>query len=43
MNTDGFRHIHGPVPSRLLGRSPGIELISFKTCSYDCIYCQVGR
>jgi len=43
MNTDGFRHVYGPVPSRRLGRSLGIDLIPFKTCSYDCIYCQLGR
>jgi wyosine [tRNA(Phe)-imidazoG37] synthetase (radical SAM superfamily) len=39
----GFRHVYGPVPSRRLGRSLGIDLIPFKTCSYDCIYCQLGR
>jgi wyosine [tRNA(Phe)-imidazoG37] synthetase (radical SAM superfamily) len=33
----------GPVPSRRLGRSLGIDLVPFKTCSYDCIYCQLGR
>jgi len=37
------RYIFGPVPSRRLGRSLGIDLIPFKTCSYDCIYCQLGR
>ena len=31
------------VPSRRLGRSLGIDLIPYKTCSYDCIYCQLGR
>ncbi|MFA5292021.1 MAG: radical SAM protein [Phycisphaerae bacterium] len=36
-------HIFGPVPSRRLGRSLGIDLIPSKTCTYDCIYCQVGR
>ncbi|MEN6386319.1 MAG: radical SAM protein [Phycisphaerales bacterium] len=35
-------HIFGPVPSRRLGRSLGIDLIPPKTCSYDCLYCQVG-
>jgi len=39
----GFRHVYGPVPSRRLGRSLGVDLIPFKTCSYDCIYCQLGR
>lgn len=36
-------HVFGPVPSRRLGRSLGIDLVTFKTCSYDCIYCQLGR
>lgn len=35
--------IFGPVPSRRLGRSLGIDLAPFKTCTYDCIYCQLGR
>lgn len=33
----------GPVPSRRLGRSLGINNIPPKTCSYACVYCQVGR
>jgi wyosine [tRNA(Phe)-imidazoG37] synthetase (radical SAM superfamily) len=33
----------GPVPSRRLGRSLGINNIPPKNCSYSCIYCQVGR
>ncbi|RPJ83718.1 MAG: radical SAM protein [Acidobacteria bacterium] len=37
------RHVFGPVPSRRLGRSLGIDVVPFKTCSYDCIYCQLGR
>lgn len=36
-------HIFGPVPSRRLGLSLGIDLVPPKTCTYDCIYCQVGR
>lgn len=43
MSQSGFRHIYGPVPSRRLGRSLGIDLIPFKTCTYDCVYCQLGR
>ena len=35
--------VFGPVPSRRLGRSLGVDLVPFKTCSYDCIYCQLGR
>ena len=37
------QYIFGPVPSRRLGRSLGIDLVPFKTCTYDCIYCQLGR
>ncbi len=33
----------GPVPSRRLGYSLGVNNIPAKTCSYGCIYCQVGR
>lgn len=35
--------IFGPVPSRRLGRSLGINNIPPKNCSYSCVYCQVGR
>jgi wyosine [tRNA(Phe)-imidazoG37] synthetase (radical SAM superfamily) len=38
-----FKYIFGPVPSRRLGRSLGVDLIPFKTCSYDCLYCQLGH
>jgi len=37
-----MNHLFGPVPSRRLGRSLGIDLVPFKTCSYDCLYCQLG-
>ena len=37
------KYVFGPVPSRRLGRSLGVDCIPFKTCSYDCIYCQLGR
>ena len=36
-------HVFGPVPSRRLGRSLGVDLVPLKTCTYDCIYCQLGR
>ena len=36
-------YIFGPVPSRRLGRSLGVDLVPFKTCTYNCIYCQLGR
>ena len=35
--------IYGPVPSRRLGRSLGVDLVLDRVCSYDCIYCQLGR
>jgi wyosine [tRNA(Phe)-imidazoG37] synthetase (radical SAM superfamily) len=35
--------VFGPVPSRRLGRSLGINNIPPKTCSYSCVYCQVGE
>jgi wyosine [tRNA(Phe)-imidazoG37] synthetase (radical SAM superfamily) len=36
-------HIYGPVPSRRLGLSLGVDLMPPKTCDFDCIYCQLGR
>ncbi|MHB1045642.1 MAG: radical SAM protein [Thermoanaerobaculia bacterium] len=38
-----FKHVYGPVPSRRLGRSLGVDLVPWKTCTYDCVYCQLGR
>jgi len=38
-----MRYVYGPVPSRRLGFSLGVDLVPFKTCSLDCIYCQLGR
>ena len=35
--------IYGPVPSRRLGRSLGINNIPPKVCSFRCIYCQIGK
>ena len=35
--------VYGPVPSRRLGLSLGINIIPFKTCTLDCIYCQCGK
>lgn len=34
--------IYGPVPSRRLGFSLGVDLVPYKVCSYNCIYCQIG-
>ncbi len=36
-------HVFGPVPSRRLGFSLGIDIIPPKYCSFDCVYCQIGR
>ncbi|MFO7722245.1 MAG: radical SAM protein [Bacteroidales bacterium] len=38
-----YHHIFGPVPSRRLGMSLGIDLVPKKVCSLDCIYCEVGK
>jgi len=35
-------YLYGPVPSRRLGYSLGVDILPFKTCSLDCIYCQLG-
>jgi wyosine [tRNA(Phe)-imidazoG37] synthetase (radical SAM superfamily) len=37
------RHVYGPVLSRRLGISLGVDLVPYKTCDYDCVYCQLGR
>jgi wyosine [tRNA(Phe)-imidazoG37] synthetase (radical SAM superfamily) len=36
-------YIYGPVASRRLGSSLGVDLVPRKTCDYDCVYCQIGR
>lgn len=38
-----MKHVFGPVPSRRLGRSLGIDPVPLKTCNFSCIYCQLGR
>lgn len=38
-----MENIFGPVPSRRLGRSLGVDVVPPKTCSYDCVYCESGR
>lgn len=43
MSPSSLRHVYGPVPSRRLGRSLGVDLVPHKTCTYDCLYCQLGR
>ncbi|MDD5687694.1 MAG: radical SAM protein [Elusimicrobia bacterium] len=38
-----MKYIFGPIPSRRFGLSLGIDIIPFKKCTLDCIYCQIGR
>ncbi|HQN91500.1 MAG TPA: radical SAM protein [Methanoculleus sp.] len=38
-----YRYLFGPVPSRRLGISLGIDLVPHKTCSFNCIYCECGQ
>ncbi len=40
--TRGRRFVYGPVPSRRLGFSLGVDIIPYKTCTLDCVYCQLG-
>jgi len=37
-----YKHLFGPVPSRRLGLSLGIDPVPYKTCSFDCVYCECG-
>ena len=38
-----YNYLFGPVPSRRLGMSLGVDLVPKKVCSLDCVYCEVGR
>lgn len=38
-----MKYLFGPVPSRRLGYSLGIDIIPYKTCTFDCVYCEVGK
>ncbi len=38
-----YKYIFGPVPSRRLGMSLGVDLVPKKVCSLDCVYCEVGH
>ena len=38
-----MKHVFGPVPSRRLGYSLGVDILPAKYCTYDCIYCQIGK
>jgi wyosine [tRNA(Phe)-imidazoG37] synthetase (radical SAM superfamily) len=37
-----MKYVFGPVPSRRLGFSLGVDILPYKTCSFDCIYCELG-
>ncbi|MCP4310748.1 MAG: radical SAM protein, partial [Bacteroidetes bacterium] len=37
-----YKHLFGPVPSRRLGISLGVDLVPHKVCSLNCIYCECG-
>ena len=36
------KYIYGPVPSRRLGRSLGLDIVKAKSCTANCVYCQIG-
>ena len=38
-----YQYLFGPVPSRRLGISLGVDLVPMKTCSLNCIYCECGK
>ncbi len=38
-----MKYVFGPVPSRRLGQSLGIDPVPLKTCNWNCVYCQLGR
>ena len=38
-----YKYLFGPVPSRRLGMSLGVDLVPKKVCSMDCVYCEVGK
>lgn len=38
-----YKHLFGPVPSRRLGLSLGVDLVPHKVCTLDCVYCEVGK
>ena len=38
-----FHYLFGPVLSRRMGRSLGVDLVPLKTCSYGCVFCQLGQ
>ena len=43
MTTKQYNYLFGPVASRRLGRSLGVDIVPLKTCTQNCIYCQLGK
>ena len=42
MAANKYKYLFGPVPSRRLGMSLGVDLVPRKVCSLNCVYCEVG-
>ena len=42
LNQSKSSFVYGPVPSRRLGYSLGVDILPLKTCTLDCVYCQLG-
>ncbi len=38
-----MKYLFGPIKSRRLGMSLGVDVVPYKTCTFDCIYCEVGK
>ncbi len=38
-----YQHLFGPIPSRRLGVSLGVDLVYHKVCNLDCVYCECGK
>lgn len=38
-----YSYLFGPVPSRRLGMSLGVDLVPHKVCTFNCVYCECGR
>lgn len=43
MSARDFKYLFGPVPSRRLGMSLGVDLVPHKTCTLNCVYCECGK
>ena len=40
---DGMKYVFGPVSSKRLGQSLGVDLLPSKSCTWNCLYCQLGK